>query len=177
MNRVIRKSKTQSASEALDLIAALLAAELLNPSICLWLVSPWISDIDTIDNTAGTFPALNRFGRRPIRLTEVLVSLAASGTRVVVATTSDSHNHTFRTRLRLLASDIRVDDEVSVVVDPTGALHTKALTGDDFALAGSMNITYNGIHLREEQVALETDPSYVAQARMDAFDRFGGKLR
>ncbi len=45
-----------------------------------------------------------------------------------------------------------------------------------FALAGSMNITFNGIQLREELVDLRTDQAYVAQARMDAFDRFGGVL-
>jgi hypothetical protein len=176
MNRVIRKSKAQSAGEALDLLSALFVAEILSPSVCLWLVSPWISDIDTIDNTAGTFHELNRFGRRQIRLTEIVAFLADAGTRIVIATTSDVHNLTFRTRLRLLANDLRVADRINVLVDPTGALHTKALTGNDFALAGSMNITYNGIHLREEQIELRTDPMYVAQARMDAFDRFGGAL-
>jgi hypothetical protein len=176
VNRVIRKSRAQSAGEALDLLGALFSAELISPSICLWLVSPWISDVDIIDNTAGTYSALTRHGRRPIRLTEVLVTLATEGTQVVVATTSDTHNDTFRRRLRLLASDLRVDDDIRVVVDATGSLHTKALTGDNYALLGSMNITHNGIHLREEHIELRTDAAYVAQARMDAFDRFGGVL-
>jgi hypothetical protein len=68
------------------------------------------------------------------------------------------------------------EERVQVVVDQTDKLHTKALTGDDYVIAGSMNITYNGINLREEQVELHTEPSYVAQARMDAFERFGGVL-
>jgi hypothetical protein len=176
VNRVIRKSRAQSAGEVLGLLSALFSAELISPSTCLWLVSPWISDVDVIDNSAGTYPALTRHGRRPVRLAEVLVTLAAEGTRVVVATTPDSHNDTFRRRLRLLAGDLRVDDNVRVVVDTTGGLHTKALTGDDYALLGSMNITYNGIHLREEHVELRTEAAYVAQARLDAFDRFGGVL-
>ncbi|MFJ9804633.1 phospholipase D-like domain-containing protein DpdK [Streptomyces wuyuanensis] len=176
MNRVIRKSKAQSASEVLDLLGALFSAELITPSTCLWLVSPWISDVDILDNSTGTFAALTRFGRRRIRLAELLVTLATQGTHVVIATTSDSHNDNFRRRLTLLSRDARVQERVDVVIDPTGRLHTKALTGNDYALAGSMNITYNGIHLREEYVELRTESDFVAQARMDAFDRFGGTL-
>ncbi len=176
MNRVIRKSRAQSAGEVLDLLGALFSAELISPSICLWLVSPWISDVDVVDNSAGTYPALTRYGRRRLRLAEVLVTIAAEQTRVVIATTSDSRNDTFLRRLTLLARDFRVDDGVKVVVDRSGELHTKALTGDDYALVGSMNITHSGIHLREEHVELRTEAEFVAQARMDAFDRFGGVL-
>ena len=39
-----------------------------------------------------------------------------------------------------------------------------------------MNITYNGIEVREEMIQLRLDQKYVAQAKMDAFDRFGGVL-
>lgn len=176
MNRVIRKSKAQSAGEVLDLFGALFAAELVKPSRCLWLVSPWISDVEVVDNSAATYPALTRYGRRRVRLAEVLISLAAEGTRVVIATTSDAHNDAFRRRIQRLMLDTRVSDQVTIVVNGTQRLHTKALTSDDYALVGSMNITYNGIRLNEEQVELRTDPTYVAQARMDAFDRFGGVL-
>ena len=44
MNRVIRKAQSSMASgEASALLAALMAAELLQPSRCLWLISPSIS--------------------------------------------------------------------------------------------------------------------------------------
>ncbi|MGV9795273.1 phospholipase D-like domain-containing protein DpdK [Gordonia sp. NPDC003422] len=176
MNRVIRKSQNASASEAADLLAGLFSAELCLPSRCLWLVSPWVSDVELIDNSAGTFGPLIRFGKRPVRLAEVLVALASSGTHVVVGTTADEHNKRFLERLRLLAEDMRVERLVTTSIDASNNLHTKALTGDDFALTGSMNITFNGIQIREELVDLRTDEAYVAQARMDAFDRFGGEL-
>ena len=176
MNRVIRKSQNASASEAADLLAGLFSAELCLPSRCLWLVSPWISDVELLDNSAGTFGALTRFGKRPVRLAELLVALASTGTHIVVGTTADDHNKRFIERLRLLADDLRVGHLVSISIDGSNNLHTKALTGDDFALAGSMNITFNGIQVREELVDLRTDEAYVAQARMDAFDRFGGVL-
>ena len=176
MNRVIRKSQRASASEAADLLAGLFSAELCSPSSCLWLVSPWISDVELIDNGSGSFDALARFGRRPIHLVEILVTLAGLGTHIVIGTTTDAHNTRFLQRLELLFGDQRVDKRLTVSIDPSQNLHTKALTGDDFALSGSMNITFNGIQIREELIDLRTEESYVAQARMDAYDRFGGVL-
>lgn len=176
VNRVIRKSQQNSAHEVAHLLAGLFTAELVCPSKCVWLVSPWISDVELIDNTAGTFCSLSRFGKRQIRLTEILVALAAKGSHVVVGTTTDMHNTTFIERLKLRASDARVSDRVTWVIDPDELLHTKAITGDDYALSGSMNITYNGIEVREEYVELRTDIAFVAQSRMDAHDRFGGVL-
>ncbi|TMQ95292.1 hypothetical protein ETD83_22660 [Actinomadura soli] len=176
MNRVIRKSSARSSHEVLDLLGALFAIELCYPGTCLWLVSPWISDVGVMDNTTGNFPALAPFGRQPARITEVLVTMAAEGTQIVVATTNDPHNDAFKRRLTVLARDLNVTANITIKTDPTGRLHTKSLTSDTYALAGSMNITYNGIHIREEQVELRTEADYVAQARMDAYDRFGGRL-
>jgi hypothetical protein len=176
VNRVIRKSQSASASEAADLLAGLFSAELCLPGTCLWLVSPWISDVELIDNSTGGFDALARHGRRRIRLTEVLVTLASQGAHIVVGTTTDDHNTKFLDRLRLLAEDVRVADKLTISIDRTDNLHTKALTGDDFALSGSMNITFNGIQIREELIDLRTETSYVAEARMAAYERFGGVL-
>ncbi|GAA0251968.1 hypothetical protein GCM10010492_60550 [Saccharothrix mutabilis subsp. mutabilis] len=176
MNRVIRKSRAQSSSEVLDMLGALFSAELVAPSKSIWLVSPWISDVEVVDNSANTYSSLARFGRRPVRLVEILVTLAEQGTAVVIGTTPDKHNDMFLRRLQALEQDLRVERGIEVVVDTTGKLHTKALTGDDYAVVGSMNITYTGINLREEHVELRTDEAYVEQARMDAFERFGGVL-
>lgn len=176
MNRVIRKSQTTSAGEAADLLAGLFSAELAAPGKCLWLVSPWISDVELIDNSAGTFSALSRFGKRRIRLTEVLASLASRGCHVVVGTTTDPHNTRFVERLARLGDDLRVSNWITTTIDPSELLHTKAITGDDFALSGSMNITYNGIEVREELIQLHLEQRFVAQAKMDAYERFGGVL-
>jgi phosphatidylserine/phosphatidylglycerophosphate/cardiolipin synthase-like enzyme len=55
-------------------------------------------------------------------------------------------------------------------------LHAKSIVADDFALVGSMNLTYTGVHLREEYLELKTDPEFVAEARISAFESFGGIL-
>lgn len=175
-SRIVRRAQQHSASEVKDLLGALFAAELISPGRCIWIVSPWISDVEVVDNRGGGFEDLTSLGRRWITLAEVLVALARQGTAVVIGTTSDSHNPRFIARLEQLAADSRCVERIKVDIDESKLLHTKALTGDDYALIGSMNFTYNGIELREEHVELRTDVDYVAQARLEAFDRFGGVM-
>ena len=80
MSRIIRKSHKKSSGEAALLLSSVFLAELLAPSKCLWIVSPWISDVPLIDNSADSIEPLRSFGPRFIRLTEVLVTLAEQGT-------------------------------------------------------------------------------------------------
>jgi hypothetical protein len=176
MTRVIRKSRQRASGEAAALLSAVFAAELLAPSRCVWVVSPWISDVKLIDNTADTFDALEVWGPRHVRLSEVLVTLADLGSAIVVGTTEAESNRPFLARVRALFSDRRLDALLTVDVDASNELHEKAITTDDAVIAGSMNITYNGIFVREEFVQLRTDDDFVSRARMDAYDRFGGRL-
>lgn len=159
------------------LLEALFVAELLSPSRCIWLVSPWISDIAVIDNSAGTFSALNHVRLGEVRLAEVLSLIALKGATVVIATTPDPHNTTFIGRLEANFERLHVSDRLLVHVDKSDKLHEKSLIGDDFVLDGSMNFTYHGVHLREESIRFENDPSAVRDARVAAQARFGGVLR
>ena len=176
MTRVIRKSRARSSREAATLLGAIFAAELIRPSSCLWLVSPWISDIPVIDNTTNSFEAVRSYGPRPVRLSEVLVTLAGLGSTVVVGTTADATNNTFRQRARRLFDDRGLGSRLIVDVDSSGELHEKAITGDDFVVSGSMNITNNGVFVREEFIEFRSDEEFVARSRMDAYERFGGVL-
>jgi hypothetical protein len=176
VTRVIRKSRQRASGEAAALLAAVFTAELLVPSRCIWIVSPWISDVQLVNNAANTFDALERWGSRPVRLTELLVTLAEAGTTVVIGTTDEASNAAFLSRTTTLFRDQRLTDLLVVDVDPTNELHEKAITTDDCVVAGSMNITNNGIFVREEYVEFRTDEEFVARARLDAFDRFGGRL-
>jgi phosphatidylserine/phosphatidylglycerophosphate/cardiolipin synthase-like enzyme len=176
MNRVIRKAQTHSSSEASALLATLMATELLQPSRCLWLISPWISDLVLLDNSAGTYDALGRWGPRPIRLSEILATLLSSSVTVVIGTTPDPNNRRFLDRLLSLAKDARHDERLSIFEDQHNWLHTKSIVADDFALVGSMNLTFTGVHLREEYLELRTDQEFVSQARLDAYESFGGDL-
>jgi hypothetical protein len=176
MTRVIRKSKQRASGDAAALLSAVFAAELLAPGRCLWVVSPWISDVDLIDNTANAFDALEGFGPRHVRLSEVLVTLAEADCAIVVGTTEADSNDAFLSRMRRLFADRSLGNLLTIDVDSSNELHEKAITTDDAVIVGSMNITRNGIFVREEYLELRTDEEFVARARMDAFDRFGGRL-
>lgn len=175
--RVIRKNATSSAGEAVELLASLFAAEVLHPSRCLWVVSPWISDIPLVDNRFGNFPQLDHLGRRMITLAELLMSVADRGTTIVVATRADPINAAFVSRLRQLAASEGVTEAVRIVETPAGQrFHDKSLAGDDYVIAGSMNFTYAGALLNEEQIQFHTDPKFVADTQIDLYERFGGQL-
>lgn len=176
MTRVIRKSRNRASEEAAALLEAVFATELASASRCLWVVSPWVSDVPLIDNRSGSFGALEAWGPRWVRLSEVLLTLARSGTFVVIGTTEAESNAGFLSRLRTSFADDSLSDRLLVDIDASNELHEKSIITDDAVIVGSMNITNNGIFVREEYVELRIDEAYVARSRMDAFDRYGGVM-
>jgi len=104
------------------------------------------------------------------------VTLAQLGTTVVVGTTSDATNKAFQQRTRRLFEDRALTGRLIIDIDPSNELHEKAITADDFVVAGSMNITNNGVFVREEFIEFRSEEEFVARSRMDAYDRFGGLL-
>ena len=47
---------------------------------------------------------------------------------------------------------------------------------DSFFLSGSMNITYNGIELLEEQITFDIDGAEVGSAKLTFHEKYGGLL-
>jgi phosphatidylserine/phosphatidylglycerophosphate/cardiolipin synthase-like enzyme len=140
----------------------------------MWIVSPWISDIELVDNSTRDFQALSRWGPRKVRLSELLLTFAQQGTHVVIATTSAPTNQWFLDRIKRLFNEDGLSDRLSIAIDKDDVLHTKSIVADDYAIVGSMNFTIAGITLREEYIQLQYGVEQVAGARMEALDRFGG---
>ena len=93
-----------SARQVPDLLQAVFTAELLCPSPCLWLVSPWVSDIPVLDNrTNGFLPFEPRWARTQVSLSQALGKLLELGTTIHVATRPDDHNSAFLDRMRRIA--------------------------------------------------------------------------
>lgn len=152
-----------------DLLQTIFVAELITPSQCIWLVSPWLSDIPIIDNTANTFLCLEpSWSRCRIRLSQVLATLAAQETTIHIATRPDSHNHSFLEALKVR------NDSTNCHIHITEELHAKGILGDGYYLAGSMNFTYNGITVNEEAVTYETSPEIIAEQQVVFTNRWGG---
>jgi hypothetical protein len=160
-----------SSRQVPDLLQAIFVSEMIAPSHCLWIVSPWISDIPVIDNSANTFQYLNSsWIRGSIRFSQILRALADVGTTIHVATRPLSHNYGFIERLGEGASTNNIRTHL------VQELHEKGIVGDSFYLGGSMNFTHNGITVNEEAVIYETSPEIVAARRIIFNDRWGGAV-
>jgi PLD-like domain len=160
-----------SSRQVPDLLQAIFVSEMIAPSHCLWIVSPWISDIPLIDNRAKTFHYLNAsWAQGKIRFSQVLETLADLGTTIHVATRPVPHNNGFIERL---SGSVNTKN---LKIHLAEELHEKGIVGDTFYLGGSMNITYNGITINEEAVVYETSPEVVAERRIIFKDRWGGAV-
>ena len=174
--RRIHRFSWQSATEIRELIEGIFVAEMLRPSRCIWVVSPWISDITVIDNRTGSFDALSpSSGAREWKLSEVLVHLLRRGTVVRVATRPGTPRRPVLPRLTGAVDDFSLSED-SLRVFETEELHEKGLLGDDYYLAGSMNLTFNGVELLDEMVTFDASPEATADARLVYYRRWGGRL-
>ena len=80
----------RSADLPADLLQSLFLAELLFPSCRVWISSPWITDVDLIDNRSRQFGTLvPHWPSTPIRLSEVLEELLERGSEIVIITSYD----------------------------------------------------------------------------------------
>jgi len=162
-----------SSRQVPDLLQTIFVAELITHSQCVWLVSPWISDIPVIDNTANTFLCLEpSWSRSRIRLSQVLATLAERGTVVHIATRPDPHNHKFIEQIKTKTEH----QGVPVRFHITDELHAKGILGDGYYLAGSMNFTYNGMTINEEFVTYETSLAAIAEQHLIFNNRWGGAI-
>ncbi len=156
-----------------DFLQSLFVAELLWPSQRLWISSPWISDVELIDNTARQFSSLNPdWPAARIRLSTVLAALLERGAEVILITNLSLHNEDFLARMmpleRLYGNRLRIIK--------TANLHEKGISGDTFTLNGSMNLTYNGVYSNEEYLIYQCDPAQVAERRVTLEDRWREQL-
>jgi hypothetical protein len=175
MSRVRRifKTSSTSCSEIRELLESVFAAELLSPSQCLWLVSPWLTDLELLDNRAGAWSALDpQWGLRQIRLVELLGRTLSVGVHVVVATRPDAHNEQFLRKINDFARSAGV--ESLLTVHRKSSLHHKGFLGDDFYLSGSMNFTFNGVEILDEGVTFETNREATESARIAFLNDYGG---
>jgi len=173
--RVIHRSDWRCQNEVRELLQAVFLAESLEPSRCLWLISPWVSDIPLLDNRTGAFTALEpAWSRNEIRLSEVCGSLLRQGGFIVLATRPDAHNDDLIRKLQTKAYEARAVE--NLVVHRAKNLHEKGLLGNGYYVSGSMNFTWNGIELLEELVRYDTAEDVIADKKLEYHNRWGGRL-
>jgi hypothetical protein len=154
-----------------ELLQSIFTSELLSPSRCLWIVSPWLRDVPVLDNTGGAFVSLApEFPRTFVRLSHVLRELVARGSAVVIATRNEPGN---RQLIDALGS---VSAQSALTFRQRDVLHAKGLVGDGYSLIGSMNLTYNGVERLDEMLVFETAESKVQELRLMFHSEYGGSL-
>lgn len=162
--RIFRSSIT-SKEVIRELLQTVFLAELLKSTEALWIVSPWISNVELLDNSRGAFAAINpEWSRRHIRLSDILVHLLTRGTKVRVVTRPDQHNEDFLGKMAERAGETGLDTLLKLV--QREELHTKGILTSWGLLTGSMNLTYNGVEINDEHICYETDHHVRASARL-----------
>jgi phosphatidylserine/phosphatidylglycerophosphate/cardiolipin synthase-like enzyme len=165
----------QSAADARngvrELLQVIFAAELVAPSRCLWVVSPWLRDVPVLDNLAGGFVSLSpELPRSEVRLSRILGELLARGTQVVIATRPEPGNRQVLDALGGAGGSA----EGSLRFVERGDLHAKGIVGDRYALTGSMNLTYSGVERLNEMLLFQTSLEHVEQLRVVFRKEYGG---
>ncbi len=156
-----------------DLLQALLLAELLDPSTELWLLSAWISDVEVIDNGARAFSGVRPdWPAAPLRLSDFVRAFVALGGRMAIVIRDVGHNAVFLSRLR----EIQAQGNGRLGVALAANAHEKALVGNDYVLAGSMNMTPSGLSHNEEHLLLRVDRAVAAQRRLSLMERWKDQI-
>jgi phosphatidylserine/phosphatidylglycerophosphate/cardiolipin synthase-like enzyme len=172
-SRVVIRTATAARTEIKELLAGVLAAELVAPSRRIWLVSPWLADVDLLDNRAAAFRGIGPgWGRRMIGLFDVLGEFTRRGSEVIVATRPGAESDGTLAALRLAAG--QGPSAARLHCETRSQLHTKGLLGDDFCISGSMNFTRNGVEHLDEIVTYVTDPAQVGALRIEFGQEYGG---
>jgi hypothetical protein len=167
--RQFLQSGIDARNGARELLQTIFASELLAPSSCLWIVSPWLRDVPVLDNTTGSFLYLcPDFPRSEVRLSLVLRELIDRGTKLVIATRPDAGNQQVLDGLR---GHGRTD---SIIFQERPELHAKGIVGDRYSLIGSMNLTYNGLERLTEMLIFQTNRASVDQLRLAFRGEYGG---
>lgn len=168
--RQFLQTATDARNSVRELIQTMFAAELLFPSRCLWIISPWLRDVPVLDNTTGSFLALcPDFPITEVRLSLVLQELLTRGTQIVIATRPDFGNRQVLDGLRTAGF------EDGVIFHERSELHAKGIVGDSSSLIGSMNFTYNGLERLTEMLVFQTDRAAVEQIRLSFRKEYGGR--
>jgi hypothetical protein len=170
--RRINTANVTTREELADALQAVFISELLEPSGPLWVVTPWISDVEIIDNRTGRFTGLfPEFPQRWIRLIEVFLFLLERGGAITIACRPIEHNSQFRAKLLKEAKERGFENRVRI--ETAEELHEKGILTSKVYISGSMNLTYNGLRVLEEQITLDNSPEVVATVKIGYQERWG----
>ena len=164
--RRIFKSQQTGVATIKELLQTMFVGEMMLIGKRIWIVSPWVSNVVLIDNRSGNFDTLNpEWGRKEIRLVDVLGALMTRGCHVVIVTRSLETNTAFLNSLIEMAEQNALENQLTIKMHD--ALHTKGILLSKSLLMGSMNLTFNGLEMNDEWIQYSIDPEDIANTRLE----------
>lgn len=143
---------------------SLFALELMSPSPEIYLISPWISNVPLINNRFGQFRVLvGDTEEDELRLATILSILADRGSKVRIIYRPHPQTEEF---LNALPSTIEYRKSTT--------LYAQGLITKHCYLRGSMNFTYSGVNLNDEEIEFTTDLPDVSYALLETQQRWEG---
>jgi len=150
-----------------ETLSDLMIALMLSPDE-LWLVSPWITDFNLLDNRAGEWDGVNPdWGCRYVTFVELLGAIVDCGSTLKVVMKDDDINQKFKAKLSDLVSEVEL---VTYYISET--VHTKGFLSSEFFLAGSMNFTYSGTNKNDEHIKISIEPRVISEARLEFENKY-----
>lgn len=154
LERRIFKHANTSPRILQELLQNIFVGEFMAPSKEIWVVSPWISNIDIIQNRHGGFDSINPDWRDTnVRLDDVVLHLLMSGSKVILVANEEKHSDEFFELLKQKSNEKGLGEELTLI--RRDSLHTKGIFTSAGALTGSMNITYRGVNINDERLVYE----------------------
>jgi hypothetical protein len=156
-------------SQLQKIVESFFVSEICTPSNEVWIVSPWISNFNVIDNRQGQFSSVvPTWTPRYIKLSEVLYTICSNDTRINISTRSsekESSNREIITYLQNLKKNDDLKDLINLKIDES--LHEKGILNDSMYLAGSMNLTMSGVSINKEVVEVKISEEFVNEGILE----------
>lgn len=159
--------------ELIELLQGIVAVELVHPSKEFWVVAPWVSNVQVLQDAHGRFRYINPSGGEALSMVSFLSLLQEAGARVTVVTQAPPTPETALFLRSLEAASTGLPDAKNLRMMSRDDLHAKGLLGDTYAISGSMNFTWHGLNKNEELIHFHRDPARVAWLRDSFEDEFG----
>ena len=154
-------------------LESLFVTELIQPSHRIWIVSPWINDLNILDNSSRQFSSINAdWPAGWITLSQLTETFLSAGVELVFIMNEDRHNEEMVSHLENLSGVY--SEQLKIIRTPE--IHEKGILTDHFTLDGSMNFTYSGLHINQEFITYRCDPSVIGQRKLVLEERWADYL-
>lgn len=164
-NRIIRSNKQSTILS--DSLASLLILEAINPSKEIYIISPWITNSKILDNSNNDYSDLFHLAQGSnINLIDILNTYAFLGSKIkIICNRNEPSTQEF---IKL----VKTRNYENIEFRYLDRDHEKGMVTENFYIHGSMNFTFNGIHINGEKVRITTDTHDINSATLDVRARW-----